>query len=87
MGASEIAAYALTIDGKPCAQEYASRVVGLSLDEIRRIPLIIGAAATRDKARPIYAALRGGFLHTIVTDESAALRILEIFEEDLRPAP
>jgi DNA-binding transcriptional regulator LsrR (DeoR family) len=86
-GAAEVAAYALTIDGKSCAQEYAERVVGLTLREIRQIPLIIGAAATRDKARPIYAALRGGFLHTLITDESAALRILEIFEEELRPSP
>ena len=86
-GASEIAAYAITIDGSPCAKEYASRVVGLTLQEIQQIPLVIGAAATQNKARPIYAALRGGFLHTVITDESAALRIMEIFKEDLRPSP
>jgi len=31
---------------------------------------------------PLYGALRGGYLHTLITDEAAALGILRLFERD-----
>jgi DNA-binding transcriptional regulator LsrR (DeoR family) len=72
------------IEGRPCAEEYADRVVGLRLDEIKGIPYRIGVAATAAKALPIYGALRGGYLHALITDETAARGILGCFEQDFR---
>ncbi len=85
-GVGEIGAYIFNIEGRPCAPEYASRVVGLTLEEIKRIPFTIGVAATRVKALPLYGALRGGYLKALVTDEAAARGILELFERDFRHA-
>jgi DNA-binding transcriptional regulator LsrR (DeoR family) len=70
-GVGEIGAYVYDIEGKPCAEEYAERVVGLSLQELKHIPFVIGVAATAAKALPLYGALRGGYLHTLITDEAA----------------
>jgi DNA-binding transcriptional regulator LsrR (DeoR family) len=81
-GVGEIGAYVYNIDGKPCASEYADRVIGLSLDEIQDIPFRIGVAATSAKALPIYGALRGGYLHALITDESAARGVIDLFEKD-----
>ena len=81
-GIGEIGAYIYDIEGKPCADEYAERVVGLSLQELGQIPLVIGVAATAAKALPIYGALRGGYLHALITDEAAAQGILQLFERD-----
>jgi DNA-binding transcriptional regulator LsrR (DeoR family) len=81
-GVGEIAARVYDIEGCPCAEEYARRVVGLSLEELREIPMVVGVAATATKAVPIYGALRGGYLNTLVTDEAAARGVLELFESD-----
>jgi DNA-binding transcriptional regulator LsrR (DeoR family) len=83
-GVGEIAAHVYTIDGQPCGQEYADRVIGLTLAEIHNIPFRIGVAATEAKAQPIYGALRGGYLHALITDEAAACGVLALFEKDFR---
>ena len=83
-GVGEIGAYVYDIEGNPCAQEYADRVVGLSLQELKRIPFVIGVAATAAKSLPLYGALRGGYLNTLITDEAAAQGALDLFDQDFR---
>jgi len=80
-GVGEISAHVFDIDGQPCSQENSDRVIGLTLDEIHQIPYRIGIAASAAKALPIYGALRGGYLHALITDEAAARGILDIFDE------
>ena len=81
-GTGEIAAHIYNIDGQPCGKEYTDRLIGLTLTEILNIPFRIGVAATASKALPIYSALRGGYLHALITDEAAARGILELFDKD-----
>ena len=83
-GVGEIGSMVFDIRGKPTAKAYADRVVGLTLEEIKNIPLTIGIAATPDKALPIYAALLGGYIDVLVTDELAAQAVLEQFNTDFR---
>jgi DNA-binding transcriptional regulator LsrR (DeoR family) len=81
-GVGDINAFVYNIEGQPCAPEYANRVVGLTLSELKNIPYRIGVAGTAAKALPLYGALRGGYLHALITDETAARGILELFERD-----
>jgi DNA-binding transcriptional regulator LsrR (DeoR family) len=81
-GVGEIGAYVYTQHGSPCAEQYADRVVGLTLQEIKEIDFIIGVAGTKAKALPIYGALRGSYLHALITDEAAARGIIDRFEKD-----
>jgi DNA-binding transcriptional regulator LsrR (DeoR family) len=83
-GVGDINAFIYDAEGKPCAQEYGDRVVGLTLAELKSIPYRIGVAGTAAKALPLYGALRGGYLHALITDEAAAHGILEFFERDFR---
>ena len=83
-GVGEIGAYVYDIEGQPCAPEYAQRVIGLTLAEIQEIPFRIGVAATAAKALPLYGALRGGYLHALIADETAALGVLALFEQNFR---
>lgn len=78
-GVGEILARIFNAEGETCAREYAQRVVGIDLDELRAIPLVIGVAALEEKALPVAAALKGGYLKTIVTDEGAARALLKYF--------
>lgn len=79
-GVGEILARVINRQGQPCAQQLSDRVVGINLDDLRRIPLRIGLAALEEKALPIAAALRGGYLTTIITDEITAKRVLELYQ-------
>jgi len=83
-GVGEIIAYVYDIEGQPCAHEYAARVVGLNLVELKQIPFVIGVAATAAKSLPLYGALRGGYLDALITDAVAARGIIELFEKDFR---
>ncbi len=86
-GVGDINAFVFDIEGRACAQEYADRVLGLTLPELKSIPYRIGVAATETKALPLYGALRGGYLHALVTDEAAARGVLGLFEQDFRKTP
>lgn len=85
-GVGEIGSMVYDIQGKPTALEFAQRVVGLSLQELKNIPLKIGMAGTPEKALPIYAALVGGYIDILVTDELAAKAVLEIFDQEFHRA-
>lgn len=76
-GTGEILAYIVDQAGQLCAQQYNDRVVGISLADLRTIPLTIGVAATATKAAPIRSVLAGQRLKTIITDEVAARNVLE----------
>lgn len=43
---------------------------------------MIGVAATAAKALPLYGALRGSYLHTLISDEAAAQGILKLFDRE-----
>jgi len=86
-GVGEIAAHVYDIEGRPCAKEYADRVIGLTLEQIHDISFRIGVSASAAKALPIYAALRGGYLHALITDEAAALGVLDLFDKGFRKLP
>jgi DNA-binding transcriptional regulator LsrR (DeoR family) len=78
-GVGEILARVINRQGQLCAQELSDRIVGIDLDDLRRIPLTIGLAAMEEKALPIVAALHGGYLDTLITDEITANQVLELW--------
>ncbi len=81
----EILAYIVGEDGQLCAPEYNRRVVGISLDDLKSIPLTIAVSATRSKVAPIRSVLLGGYVKTLITDESAAKGVLELREAASSP--
>lgn len=76
----EILAYLYDSRGHLCAQPFNQRVIGITPQELRAIPLRIGVAASPEKELPIYGALQGEYLTTIVTDEPTARGVLGRYE-------
>jgi DNA-binding transcriptional regulator LsrR (DeoR family) len=64
-------------DGKPIEHELNDRIIGLDLDQIKRIPRVIGVAGGAEKFDVIRAALRGKFINVLVTDDRIAAGLLE----------
>jgi len=54
------------------------RRIGIELSDLAQIPKVVGVAGGLHKAEAILGALRGGFLDVLVTNELAALRLLEL---------
>lgn len=57
------------------------RLITTSLTTLRSLNNVIGVAAGDDKVVAIKAALRGGYIDILITDESTALKLLENDEE------
>lgn len=66
----------IDMQGRPVLGELDERIIGLTLDEIIRIPERICVAGGRDKVDAILGMLAGGYATVLVTDEVTALALL-----------
>jgi DNA-binding transcriptional regulator LsrR (DeoR family) len=62
--------------GRPVDLEIQERVIGLTVEQIRDIPRVIGVAGGEAKIEVIRAALRGQILDVLVTDHGSARALL-----------
>lgn len=74
----EICGTYIDINGDICDDALSERMISVSLESLRRIPEVIGVAAGEMKAEVITGALRGRYINTLIVDENAALRILQL---------
>jgi DNA-binding transcriptional regulator LsrR (DeoR family) len=63
--------------GNAVALEINERIIGLTLDQIQAIPRVIGVAGGQAKRAMIRAALSGGYLDVLVTDDVTAAWLLD----------
>lgn len=63
-------------DGNLSDNDFNSRLVGLPPHDAAKIPTTIGVASGPHKVRPICAALNGGYVNSLVLDESTAESII-----------
>ncbi|WP_274436493.1 sugar-binding transcriptional regulator [Alicyclobacillus sp. ALC3] len=63
--------------GRAIPTSLDDRLVGLTLEELVRIPAVMIVASGGQKVRPIRAALEGGIITHLVTDENTAIGVLE----------
>jgi DNA-binding transcriptional regulator LsrR (DeoR family) len=83
----DIGARYFDASGRGVECDVNDRVIGLTLDELRRIPLRIVVAGGRDKDRAIHAALRTGLISVLVTDAGTAARVIAAHRQEQRPRP
>ena len=62
--------------GQYVASKIDERIVGLSIDQIRKIPRIIGIAGGKNKYQVIRAALKGELIHVLITDNHTAEKLM-----------
>lgn len=53
------------------------RVIGMSLDQLRKVRRCVGIAGGERKSEAILGALKGGWVHVLITDESVARRLMD----------
>jgi lsr operon transcriptional repressor len=65
-------------DGKVVDAPIHDRRIGIELADLAYIPKVVGVAGGLHKVPAILGALHGGFLDVLVTNELAAVRLLEL---------
>jgi DNA-binding transcriptional regulator LsrR (DeoR family) len=63
--------------GSTIEHEINDRIVGLTLKQITEIPSVIGVAGGSEKFDAIRAAVRGGLINVLVTDDRTGRRLLD----------
>ena len=63
--------------GVPVVTELDERVIGITLEQLRRVDRSVGIAGGRRKRNAIQGALAGGWINVLFTDRFTAARLLE----------
>ncbi len=64
-------------EGIPVSSAVDDRVIGISADQLRRIPRRVGVAGGARKHSAIRAALHGGWINVLITDLDEGRRLLD----------
>jgi deoxyribonucleoside regulator len=64
-------------DGQPVTSEIDERLIGLTLDEIRKIPTRVGVAFGDEKREAIHVAMKTGIINVLVTDSTTAQQLVD----------
>jgi DNA-binding transcriptional regulator LsrR (DeoR family) len=59
-------------EGVPIQASLDDRTIGVTLDELRRVPRVVGIAGGSPKHEAVRAALEGGFIDVLITDRTLA---------------
>jgi DNA-binding transcriptional regulator LsrR (DeoR family) len=82
----DICAHHFSIDGRILEIGINRRIVGISIEDMETIPRVVGVAGGKKKAETILGALRGGYVDVLITDEEAALNVLQMqLTDDAQP--
>jgi DNA-binding transcriptional regulator LsrR (DeoR family) len=63
-------------DGALVQTSIEDRLLAISLEALKSLPCVIGAAAGETKVEAIHGVLRGGYLNVLITDEATAAKLL-----------
>lgn len=63
-------------DGNPIENEINDRIIGLGMQDYRKIIKLVGIAAGPEKYEIVRAALVGNYLKTLITDDNIGKRLL-----------
>ena len=74
---SELSGVQLDAEGNPLTTSLSGRLIGIDAEHLHKVPEIIGLVYGAPKADAVHAALKGGFLTSVVTHTAMARELLE----------
>lgn len=63
--------------GQPVVTPLDDRVIGISLQQLKRVKRAVGIAGGARKLAAIRGAVSGGWIHVLITDHLTAAHLLE----------
>lgn len=77
-GVGDILGRFYNLSGSPISSSLENRIIGIGIDELKKIPYVIGVAGGKNKLRAILGALRMKVLDGLVTDDQTARELLNL---------
>jgi len=74
---SELSGVQLDAEGNPLTTPLSERLIGIDAEQLQRVPEVIGLVYGVSKVDAVHAALKGGFLTSVVTHTAMARELLE----------
>jgi len=60
---------------------YSTASVGIRMEDLAKIPLVVGVGGGKSKAWAVLSVIRLGFCHVCITDEGAARKVIQILKK------
>jgi DNA-binding transcriptional regulator LsrR (DeoR family) len=73
---AEVCARLIDAEGRPIETEASKGVIGITVEQLGRVPEVVLVSAGLDKVPAVAAALRSGFVTSLVTDANVARTLL-----------
>ena len=80
--AGDVCRQMFSITGEPCKLVLNSRLIAMSLEQLKRVPMVVAIAGGKVKARAILGALRGGYTKFLISDEATVRYVLELHRKN-----
>lgn len=77
-GVGDVVGRYFDLAGRPVKTEMDDRIIGITLDQLRNIPVRVGIAFGERKVKPLVGALRGEYVNVLVTDYLTAVGVLKL---------
>jgi len=74
-------------DGNFVQSEINDRVIGVTIEQLRRTPRVVGVSGGPDKLPALQGALAGGLINVLITDSRTAERLLDPASTPVADAP
>ena len=79
--AGDVCRQMFSITGEPCQLDLNARLIAMSLEQLKRVPMVVAIAGGKVKAKAILGALRGGYTKFLISDEATVRYVLELHGE------
>ncbi|HET8609638.1 MAG TPA: sugar-binding domain-containing protein [Burkholderiales bacterium] len=79
----DVFSYFVDDEGRIVRTELYDRLITIDLQHIRKVPTTVGVAAGAVKAQAVAAAIRGGFVNTLIVDSLLGKALLEQHHQGL----
>ena len=63
-------------NGNPCQTNISERIIGIDLNQLKKIKTVIGVVSGIEKAEVTLGCLRGSYINVLVVDENLANYVL-----------
>jgi DNA-binding transcriptional regulator LsrR (DeoR family) len=74
---AEVCARTVDVHGTPTAPELTSRIIAITLEQLRDVPEVVAVAGGAGKAQAIHSVLKTGVVSSLVTDTTTARTLIE----------
>jgi DNA-binding transcriptional regulator LsrR (DeoR family) len=76
----DLCAHMFDLNGCFVEHEVSRRTLGISIADLRRVPLVVAVAGGATKATSLLGAVRTGIPHVLITDQLTAERLLGLLQ-------